>query len=65
MPVDGARLRALLSEDHDFGCRVLKTVHYALGQRLESTRIQLAAAVCPKRGKSPTDGTGGQRRRHC
>lgn len=43
--VDGERLRALLSEDHEFGYRVLKTVNYALGQRLESTRIQLAAAV--------------------
>lgn len=43
--VDGERLRGLLSEDHDFGYRVLRTVNHALGQRLESTRIQLAAAV--------------------
>ena len=43
--VDGERLRGLLSADHDLGYRVLKTVNRALGQRLESTRIQLAAAV--------------------
>ena len=41
--VDGVKLRALMSEDHDFGYRVLLTLTRALGQRLESTRIQLAA----------------------